>query len=252
LLGELEPDGWPTDEQQLCGHICAAGLNIKRSPNDSQWVTRELDLEQCVIRTSGPDKDMGTGRLDVLRLPWNEAKRGEWVEPKLEHVCAFNVVAQDLMPPLEEGYVISGRAPKEFVGEMALGSRIVGGLGGLAARYVKGLAFARRDSVSSVSACGHVATQCFTSVLLEVTGDKDVERYRWLEEWKRRIEDMQDWKRGKLASEYPWCVGLKGYLMPERETAQFDAPCVSGVAEARGRAEAAIQNLEFDVSLGGE
>ena len=24
LLADLEPEGWPTDEQQLCGQVCAA------------------------------------------------------------------------------------------------------------------------------------------------------------------------------------------------------------------------------------
>jgi hypothetical protein len=251
LLADLDAEGWPSEEQQLCGQICAAGFGIRRSINDSEWVTRDRDLEQCVLHKPGPTDDMGRGRLDALRLPWNEAQRGRWVDPTTAQVCAFNVVAQMLMPEVEGGYIIEAAAPKEFAGETVAGSRIAGGLLGLAGRYVPGLAFARRDSVSSTAACGHVATQCFTSLLFEVTGDKTVERYRWRDEWFKRTEAITAYKRGELAETNPWCVGVSDYLMPERESAQFDTPCVKGVEEARRRTEMAIALLENDISLGG-
>ncbi len=246
LLSDLEPDGWPSVEQRLCGQVCAARYGVRRSIVDAQWVTRDLDLAQCVSGVRGPENDQGFGRLDRLRLPWNEVRGGEWVEPTQDQVCAFNLIAQDLLPPLEGGYVVQGVAAKEFAGETVAGSRIAGGELGLAARYVKGLAFGRRDAVSSISACGHVATQCFTSVLLEVTGDKDIERYRWKDAWLRKVEEMADARRSELAEKNPWCVGIQDYLIPEREIAQFDTPCVTGVAAAREKLELVMGLLEND------
>lgn len=251
LLADLDPDGWPSQEQQLCGQICAAGFGVRRSINDSEWVTRDRDLEQCVLLKASPPEDLGRGTLDLLRLPWNEAQRGRWVEPTLAQVCAFNVITQGLMPEVEGGYIIEEQAPKEFAGETVAGSRIAGGALGLAGRYVPGMAFARRDSVSSIAACGHVATQCFTSLLFQVTGDRQVERYRWRDEWRRQVEGMTVLKRAELAESNPWCVGVRDYLVPEREIAQFDTPCVKGVEMAREKAELAIALLENDISLGG-
>lgn len=251
LLADLEGDGWPSEEQQLCGQVCAARFNVRRSLSDSMWVTRDSDLGQCIQTLPGAENDFGVGKLDRLRMPWNYSRRGEWTEPDRAQICGFNLVAQNLLPTDEDGYIVGGRAPKEFAGETAAGSRIVGGETGLAARYVKGLAFARIDSVTSLAACGNVAAQCFTAMMLEVTGDPEVERYRWLDTWRRRIENLTTLKRSELASNHPWCVGIKDYLLPERETAQFDTPCVAGVAEARANTEGAIRTLASDVTLEG-
>jgi hypothetical protein len=251
LLADLDPEGWPSVEQQLCGQICASRYAIRKSINDGSWVTRDEDLDQCVTTLPGPPNDDGVGSLDRLRLPWNEVRRGEWIEPDISRVCAYNVIAQNLMPPVEGGFVIQERAPKEFAGETFSGSRIVGGDQGLAARYVPGMAFGRMDSVTSAAACGHVATQCLTGVMLEVTGNPEVERYRWLDSWRRRVESLSQLKRTELAEVDPWCVGIKDYLVPAREIAQFDTPCVSGVEDARSKVEAAIRLLETGIPTGG-
>ncbi len=251
LLADLDGEGWPSEEQQLCGQICASRFNIRRSVNDSMWVTRSADLTQCVQTVPEIEDDSGAGRLDRMRLPWSYARRGEWATPTEEQVCSFNLVAQNMLPAGEEGYIIKGRAGKEFAGETFAGSRIVGGDKGLAVRYVKGLAFARMDSVSSTEACGHVATQCFTSLMLDVSGDRSIERYRWLDTWRRKVEDLTAYKRGELSEKHPWCVGIKDYLVPSRETAQFDTPCVVGVEEARTKAESVLTALASDVSLEG-
>jgi hypothetical protein len=252
LLADLEVDGWPSEEQQLCGQVCAARFGVQHSLNDASWVTRDSDLASCVITAdSGPMYDEGQGSLDRLRLPWNEASRGEWVEATTAAVCAYNVIAQNLMPPIEGGYVVQERAPKEYAGETVAGSRIAGGDQGLAARYVTGLAFGRMESVTSAAACGNVATQCFSGLMLEVTGDTSIERYRWLDSWRRKVEDLKQLKRSELAYDHPWCVGIRDYLVPERESAQFDTPCVAGVEEARANAEAAFTMLESEAPVGG-
>jgi hypothetical protein len=252
LLGELKADGWPSEEQQLCGQVCATALHVKGSVNEAAWVTRDADLAQCVILEPGPLEDDGAGGLDRLRMPWNEVRRGEWIEPSVAQVCAFNVIAQDLMPPLEKGYVVQERSPKEYAGETFAGSRIAGGDFGLAARYVQGLAFGRLDAVNSAGACGHVATQCFTGLMMEVTVDPQIERYRWRDAWRRKVEELSQLKRADVAETYPWCVGIKDYLIPERQTAQFDTPCVEGVEEARLHAEEAFTMLEQAGAAAGE
>lgn len=80
--------------------------------------------------------------------------------------------------------------------------------------------------------------------MLEVAGNREVERYRWKDQWAKRIEELKQMKRPDLASEYPWCVGIRDYLVPERESAQFDTPCVAGVEEARENAVVAFSLLE--------
>jgi hypothetical protein len=250
LLSELNPEGWPSEEQQLCGQICAAKYALKRSVNDSAWYTRDSDLAACLLLDSaGPDFDEGIGKLDLLRMPWNDDPQ-DWKTPDPAHVCAFNVIAQDLMPPIEGGYVVQERAGKEYAGETVAGSRIAGGTDGLAARYVTGLG--RLESVTSAAACGNVATQCFTGLFLEVSGDSSVERYRWLDNWRRKVEDLKQLKRIEFTSRYPWCVGIRDYLVPERESAQFDTPCVAGVEEARLNAEQAFALLAIETGNAAE
>lgn len=251
LLGELDEAGWPSPQQQLCGQICASRFKVRYSFNDSAWVTRQEDLDMCVLANAGPESDQGRGTLDRLRIPWSYERRGQWVTPTQAQVCAFNMVAQELLPAVTESYIVGGRSPKEWSGETASGSRIVGGEKGLAVRYVKGLAFGKRETISSVQACGHIATQCFTSAMLETTGNDEIERYQWKQMWERRILGMADEKRSVLLAKDPWCAGIKDYLLPERETAQFDTPCVAGVEEARKNVEAVLVNLENDISLGG-
>lgn len=60
LLAELDPAGWPSVEQQVCGQVCAAKYRVQARPPAgpadpplSAWVTPERDLDMCVT-TSGP------------------------------------------------------------------------------------------------------------------------------------------------------------------------------------------------------
>lgn len=242
-LGELD---WPTVEQQLCGQICSARFNLQASLNNSDWFTKDADLAQCIHADAGPKEDNGAGVLDKLRLPWNYSRRGEWQETRQSQICAFNLVAQEQFPTAEEDapYIVGGIPGKEFGGETFTGSRIVGGNTGEAVKYVEGLTFNRKVANKGRAACGHVATQCFSSIMLEVTGDEKIKPYRWLGAWQERIDTLSEKKRYDVRYSNPWCHGIYDYLNNDKVIDDLDAPCQAGVAEARANAKATLELLE--------
>ncbi len=260
LLGDLEPDGWPSAEQQLCGQICASRFNVKLGINHEAWITREEDLAQCVSGTeprtdsAGRGERIGAGRLDKLRLPWSYRRRDDWTPPMQSQVCAFNLVAQNLMPEIEGGYTVAALEGKEFAGETEKGSRIAGGMDGQAARYVEGLSFGRLSAIKSQEACANVATQCYSSLMLEITGNEDIERYRWREAWTEKVEEVAKMRRSEMLDSNPWCVGIRDYMDAGREPAQLDTTCYVGIMEARKKTIEAIEYLQTEVvaSNGGE
>ncbi len=50
LLIEPDPAGWPTDEQQICGQICATRYQVASTL--SEWVTPERDLQMCITKNN--------------------------------------------------------------------------------------------------------------------------------------------------------------------------------------------------------
>ena len=265
LLSEVEPDGWPAMDQQICGQVCAAYYKVGNSLNDEDWVTGGSDLRACVQNNAYPENwgAVGDRGFDRLAIPWHgrgdqpgevRTVTSENYEGFLAHTCAYNVVAQSLIPMpegSEEGFVVQDRTGQQFGGETASGSRVVGGREGLPTRYIEGLINPYGEGVGSVAACGHVATQCLTGVLLEVTGDGSVESYRWLPEWRKQIEALSSLQRSDLRRSNPWCEGVQDYLVPKAETAQLDTPCVAGVDKARVRVETAIREMERLYAGGG-
>ncbi len=262
LVTPVEADGWPSDEQQLCGQICAARYGVKRSANAAQWVTPESDLDICLSpEPPGETPDLGGGKLDQLRVPWNYTRKG-WIKPTPSQICAFNLISQDLYPPaVEAGFIVGGRSPKQFGGETVSGSRIVGGPEGLAALAADGMTRGGAGSRFSVGACGQVATMCFSSVMMRVLGNEDLdgdgnadrkERYEWLEVWSQEVERLVKVRRDEVADVQPWCAVIHEYLAPEREAAQFDTPCQQGVETARNNVEAVIKAMAADISSEGK
>lgn len=252
LLGSLETVDWPSDEQQLCGQICAAYFGVRRSGNASQWVTREDDLKECMYRRPPSDTpDLGGGTLDRLRLPWNYAGRRGWIDPTDAQICAFNMAAQNMFPPLEEGFLVSAKSPKQFGGETVSGSRIVGGRNGSAAKAAEGMNRRGAASVLSVDTCGDVATMCFSSVMVRVMGRDDKERYEWFDTWQQEVEALTKLKREELYDLEPWCVPIDQYLIPDRESAQLDTTCREGVERARSNVTSVIKKMAADIAAAG-
>lgn len=243
LFEPLDEAGWPSDEQQLCGQICAAAYKVQSPNGPTPWVTPGADLISCISGEPPSDPpDQGRGRLDQLRMPWNHAGRRGWVDPTQDHVCAFNLIAQGRLPA-QDSYIVNNFSAQQWAGETVSGSRIAGGKDGLATQAVVGMSRFGTGSAWSVGSCGHVALQCFTGVAMEVLGDSSYERYEWVASWNRKVGELARERPGTLAEDHPWCMPIQDYLSSEDMGAQFDAPCRKGVEEARTRAESAIAQL---------
>lgn len=264
LLAELDEEGWPNGEQQLCGQICASVYRIANGPGRDTWVTPEQDLGLC-LNADPPDlwSDGGRGTFDRLRLPWNGmATRDEpdrtWRKPRASQICAFNLVAQNYFPEGDEGFLVGGKSPIQWAGETRTGSRVAGGADGLARDAIDGMMRSSSGSGWSVGRCGHVATACFTSVLFDVLGKdgrdgkEKVERYEWLSQWSGEIERLANERPRVVAEEQPWCLPIQPYLSLQREMAQFDAPCRQGVNTARQNVERSIRTFAAGGSASAE
>ncbi len=244
LLADLDPEGWPSEEQQLCGQVCATIFRVATTPEEERWVTRDLDLAMC-YDNDPPIEGVSSGRgsFDELRVPWHGLPATGWRTPEASQVCAFNLVAQNYFPEGEAGFLVGGKSPVQWAGETTTGSRIAGGADGLAADAIAGMMRSSSGSGWSVGRCGHVATQCFSSVALGIMGDPKTERYEWLLKWSTEIERLANDKPLKVAEAQPWCAPIQPYLSLQREMAQFDAPCRQGVNTARTNMERAIRQF---------
>ncbi len=247
LLADLNEASWPSEEQQLCGQICAAVFRLEDFDRRDEWVSLVRDLSRCIDKSPPPTKPFGAGPgLDALRLPWNGAGSRGWQTPTEAQICSFNLMAQGYFQSEEASYIVGGRDPLEWAGETASGSKIAGGFvgesEGLASKSIKGMYRYGSASSWSVNRCGHVAGQCFTSLMMQVMGNQQTKRYEWLDRWRLLVEDVAKAESQLLAEDYPWCLPLQDYLSMQRETsAQFDAPCRQGVETARTNAELAIR-----------
>ena len=241
LLEPLDEDGWPSVEQRLCGQVCASTFRLVQGPERGVWLSPEADLRRC-LRTDAPSDvpDLGRGGLDQLRLP---ATGRPWQEPTAAQVCAYNLVAQGYFPEGDEGFIVGGRSPVEWAGETAPGSRIAGGPEGLAADAIRGMTRYGAGTGWSVGRCGYVATQCFSELLLEISGDPRAERYEWLHRWNDSIDALASARPAALASEHPWCAPLQPYLGEVTDMAQIDTPCRRGVELARQNVERAVRTF---------
>lgn len=232
LLEDVTDDTWPSEEQQVCGQVCAAAYGL--SPRPDRWVTPGTDLTACVEQS--PATSPVEGRLDQLTLPWNKSPDETWVEPTLEQVCAFNLVAQGRLQALAD----PNEAPL-WSGENGAGSGLAGGPDGAAVRAAEALgAYGRNRSTAT---CRQVATQCFAGELVSTLGENRTERHRWAAAWRRKVADISRVAANEVTS--PWCRLVRPYLqedgsLPEGE---FDFPCALGVDQARRQLEGRIAVL---------
>ena len=241
LLASLSADGWPSVEQRLCGQVCAAAFRLAAPPDPAAWTTPQADLGLCLDHEApAATPDLGFGGLDRLRLP---PTGRPWQRPTDAQICAFNLVAQGYFPAPDGGLFAGGRSPVEWAGETAPGSRIAGGAEGLAADAISGMARYGAGTGWSVGRCDYVATQCFSELLLEVTGDPAAERYEWVSRWSAAIGALSNTRPAQLALEHPWCAPLQPYLGETDDMAQIDTPCRRGVALARQSVEQAARSF---------
>jgi hypothetical protein len=83
LLAEPDPTGWPTDEQQICGQICATQYRVQSrppaAPNEppiSSWVTPRRDLDMCISSSSPLRRELSshTRRVQALNVEGADAE----------------------------------------------------------------------------------------------------------------------------------------------------------------------------------
>jgi hypothetical protein len=234
LLGEAAEDSAWSVEQQLCGQTCASYYRLAE-PARGNWITRETDLSECVNRSSPlgaePIVD-GTAVRDYLWIPWY-GQFGDRL-PGWSDVCSFNLLAQGLLPE-PEGGLLPGGLP---------GVAWAGGEGGAAVQAARNLdTYGRSRSRES---CGHVATQCFTTLLLDVTRKRpSLDPYLWPSAWSSSVGQLLDPRSRSRHVISPWCEEILPYLKPDGvlPEGQFDYPCAKGVDEARQRVAASIQRI---------
>lgn len=264
LLAIPDDKSWPSAEQQLCGQICAAYYGVRRSAYEADWATPYGDLDLCVSRelppTSSSGRDgLGAEGLDQLRIPYHSlavsTNSYRWITPDHSDVCAFNLIAQGQMPGTAEGYIVGARAPEQWAGSTSEGSGIAGNPR-QAIELVRAAYRPGSGGRSGVEVCGDVATQCFTSLMLEVInprleGDERVQRYEYLSAWQSRVRSVAGLAEGAIREQHPWCAAIFPYLLPQQAgartgTTDIDEPCRRGVEAARERAVAAINHIAVD------
>jgi hypothetical protein len=239
MTGAADAGGWPSDQQRVCAQACAAAYHV--IPPNPAWVTLDADLGRCVDASPPPEKAphrYHEGRLDALRLPWNYDRDGSWVRPDVNQVCAFNLVAQELLP----GVLPADVAGPLWAGELAGRTGIAGGPDGAAAVAADALSKYGRNR--SGSTCGEVAAQCFTAELLRVMSDSRLGPHQWRDAWSRQIAQLPRRSADDLADQ-PWCRLVRPYVSPDGRLpeGQLDLPCAMGVDETRQRVVAVIDRL---------
>ncbi|MEC8380307.1 MAG: hypothetical protein VXZ96_08295 [Myxococcota bacterium] len=243
ILADLEAEGWPTDEQQLCGQVCAAYFRFQRTDSrvSSEWKTPKQDLDACIHRGEpGTFTSNSRGRLDRLLLPWNYDRNDQWVTPSYEQICAFNLIAQGYMP---DGYLPGELAPPVWAGDTNSTSRIAGDKDGPAVNAVQSLS--RYGRPRSRSTCGYAASQCFASLMVDVMGTDSNQPSEWQVKLDQAILDIRQTRPQELEQTNPWCKHVQPYMgisgdLPE---GQIDYPCAKGVDDAQQNAMLAIVDL---------
>ena len=259
LLAEIDPQGWPVDDQQLCGQVCAAYYKV-RSAGSKVWVTPGSDLAQCVTRDGRVPVDDNPKQLDPLGIPWNKLRDETWIPERdlFTEVCAFNLVAQGYFGEEKDGILPEGVSPQEWAGSVqktgpdgTVDTRVTGSPAGIAALAAQDLSTYGR--MSSMSACGAIATQCFTPMLMEdLRAGRPVPSYwigaakdRWPAPQRREIYVNPDKGSRFPIPPNPWCEIILPYLPQEGALpeGQLDYPCARGIEDTRLRIEAALQTI---------
>ena len=267
LLVQLEADSWPTEEQQLCGQVCAAHYRVQNmSPEIAKnWVTPTQDLDNCLyIGEPGSTAMSPRNRLDRLMIPWNYKRFGResvWVTEDTEgwsveqqeqrkklvydQVCAFNLVAQGYF---KEGYLVGGIAPPVWAGSTSKTSGMAGDIEGPVSKAANNL-FGKEGGVRSRATCSYVAAQCFASLMVGVMGDTATQPSEWSNLFTSKITETARTSTRELPSINPWCSLVHPYIGQEGFSVegQLDFPCAKGVEEAQQSALNTLEKLIADV-----
>ena len=253
LLTATDEAGWPSEEQQLCGQVCASYFRFQKPDRQrlTDWKTKESDLYKC-MSSSEPAKNRsllsGKGRrnsprFDRLIIPWNYDKDMEWVKPNYNHVCAFNLVAQGFFP---DNFLLKGIAPPVWAGEARPNSKIAGGLdrlrasqlkiqpSGEAAKVAQNLRRYAKDRGRET--CGYAAAQCYASLIVDVMGEKSNDPSEWVRKLENAISTTARADKYELHKVRPWCALVQQHLRKSAVEGQLNVTCQKGVEEAETKA----------------
>ncbi len=220
LLGAPEAEGWPSEEQRVCGQVCAVAYGVRGSAVriDGRWWTSDQDLAQCV--------GAGAPMPDALRIPWPEVGQNS------SEICAFNLISQGYVGGADAPLLGAGSSPIAWAGQDSKHPERAGNPSGLGPRAAVELAKAAKagdglgsgtvdPGVWSEDNCRRVAAQCYVGLLLDATqGD---ELSSWSASWSELlpwISDNQAWSRSDggvtvQRSAHPWCGPIWSALDPE-------------------------------------
>jgi hypothetical protein len=263
LLEELDPARWVSTEQQLCAQVCAARYNVTPTEHDARWWTRTSDLGVCTSgETPNPEAVLENVGLDALQLPWNWSwyqivrtvrgprpqKRAEedgmiWRAADPAQICAFHLAAQERIST-SDGRPLSGeRSGESWAGAALEGSRIAGGKDGAAVRAIRGLeldknyAHNRPVGAYGQEVCADVATQCFTTIMLETMAGRP--RYQWVEGWQSAVAALPLRPIEDVFLDDPWCAAVHSYINSSAQGI-LELPCTQGVMQAEGTVKDAL------------
>ncbi len=242
LFSARAVESWPSEEQQLCGQICAGWFRVADPDRRTEWLTPDRDLARCVDgRPLKSAPAHGGAGFDALRLPWNADRRGEWVPPSASEICAFNLVAQGWLTGGPVPLPVDGAAPQRWAGEDEAGSQIAGGRGALAVEAA--LALDSYGGQRSSANCAYVATQCATTQVLDAMAHYPERPFNWAPDLSRRLAGLAD--NGERVSQTPWCRLIRPYLprTGTRPDGRLDFPCATAVEESTAASVALVEVL---------
>lgn len=260
LLGKVEPDGWPSEAQRVCGQVCAVAYSVRGASIrfSGRWWTRDQDLSQCV--------GGGVPMADALRVPWPE----DAVQDSTE-ICAFNLIAQGFVGGEGAPLLGPGSSPIAWAGQDRARPERAGDPSGQAALAVtelhkavqsgEGLGTGTVDpGVWSEDNCRRVAAQCYVGLLLDAThGD---ELSTWKGSWGALlpwISGNHSWKRpdARVAVQrkaHPWCEPIWSALdtgQVERKQV-LDVLCRNAIHETGQAVQSWMDELLETYNAGGE
>lgn len=250
LLGEPELGRWPPMEQQICGQVCAVRYRLKGG-EIPEWLTQDTDVDLCVdLYEDVSKRKPRRGRWDPLVLPWNGVE-DEWSEPDFADACAFNLIGQNYLGGEEEAFLVEDQPWMAWAGGPGEGDDDSGSVGQAVQAVNNMTTFGGSRSRRT---CGHVATQCFTSLMLEVTGTEFLESYQWHDRWVSEVDKLARSRPNTRAERYgPWCDLVYPYLTAEGVVTEgnIDYTCRSGVDNARTNVSDAIKRIVSEQSSAG-
>jgi len=253
LLPERALGPWPSDQQQICGQICASWYRVEDPKGRDGWITPASDLGMCMDRAQDPPEN--SSGLDRLRIPWNDDRDGLWVTPASAEICGFNLLAQGWLKERGAVLPVDGVEPFRWAGETQPGSMIVGGLGDRDLGAQAALAMDSYGGERSSTTCGYVAAQCISTLVFDSIDETPARPFNWAPNFRERVNELAE-NSGPAGGDHavtwtPWCRLVKPYLPRDDRSAdgRIDFPCADAVEQTVQTGASLIEALASRTSV---